>query len=85
MSSAQISELESGVKDKYLESNLFHYTKSNQKQEKFLQNQDQADMQLTPESSDDDDCKNIDLEDYNNLIIQTSTNANKPVVEKLQQ
>jgi hypothetical protein len=82
MSSAQISELESGVKDKYLESNLFHYTKSNQKQEKFLhtQNQDQADMQLTPESSDDDDCKNIDLEDYNNLIIQTSTN--NQVVEK---
>ena len=39
-------------------------------------------MQLTPESSDDD-CKNIDLEDYNNLIIQTSSNNNK-VIEKKQ-
>ena len=38
-------------------------------------------MQLTPDESSDDDCKKIDLEDYNNLIIQTTTN-NHPIVEK---
>lgn len=34
-------------------------------------------MQLTPDESSDDDCKKIDLEDYNNLIIQTTSASNQ--------